>query len=452
MKQILAAIIDSKQQWLTAQQQQQPLATFQPAITSSQRDFYQALVNGKTAFILECKKASPSKGLIRADFDLLAISDVYRQYADVISVLTDSAYFQGQYPFLTVVSEQVQQPVLCKDFIIDPYQIYLARYYQADAVLLMLSVLDDQQYQQLAAVAHQLQMGVLTEVSNQAELNRALALGAKVIGINNRDLRDLSVDLRRTEQLAPQIPAGITIISESGIAQHAQVRQLSRYVNGFLVGSALMAEENLLQAVRRLLLGDNKVCGLTRGQDAKAAYQAGANYGGLIFVASSPRCVSLSPAQTLMAQAPLHYVGVFANAPIEQVVSVAKQLALHAVQLHGEETADYLLALRQQLPVDCAIWQAIDMQTATSLALDSPIVDRYLLDNGGGSGQSFNWQKLMGVDLARVMLAGGLCAENCQQAAQLGCIGLDFNSGVETSAGIKSAAKLTDVFSRLRDY
>ncbi|SQB39987.1 bifunctional indole-3-glycerol phosphate synthase/phosphoribosylanthranilate isomerase [Citrobacter koseri] len=127
-------------------------------------------------------------------------------------------------------------------------------------------------------------MGVLTEVSNEEELERAIALGAKVVGINNRDLRDLSIDLNRTRQLAPKLGHGVTVISESGINTYAQVRELSHFANGFLIGSALMSHDDLHAAVRRVLLGENKVCGLTRGQDAKAAYEAGAIYGGLIFV------------------------------------------------------------------------------------------------------------------------------------------------------------------------
>ena len=132
----------------------------------------------------------------------------------------------------------------------------------------MLSVLDDEQYRQLAAVAHSLNMGVLTEVSNEEELERAIALQAKVVGINNRDLRDLSIDLNRTRQLAPRLGSGVTVISESGINSYAQVRELSHFANGFLIGSAMMAHDDLNAAVRRVLLGENKVCGLTREQDA----------------------------------------------------------------------------------------------------------------------------------------------------------------------------------------
>ncbi len=159
--------------------------------------------------------------MIRNDFDPARIAGIYKHHASAISVLTDEKYFQGSFDFLPIVSGIAPQPILCKDFIIDAYQIYLARYYRADACLLMLSVLDDTQYRQLAAVAHSLNMGVLTEVSNEEELQRAIALEAKVVGINNRDLRDLSIDLNRTRQLAPRLGAGVTVISESGINTYA---------------------------------------------------------------------------------------------------------------------------------------------------------------------------------------------------------------------------------------
>src|SRR5690606_25598437 len=152
-------------------------------------------------FILECKKASPSKGLIRPDFDLTAISQVYNQYADCISVLTDSEFFQGSYQYLEQMRALSDKPLLHKDFIIDPYQIYAGRAAGADAVLLMLSILSPEQYQLLAAIAAELNMTVLTEVSNEEETLQAVELGAKLIGINNRNLRDLSTDLNTSFRL-----------------------------------------------------------------------------------------------------------------------------------------------------------------------------------------------------------------------------------------------------------
>lgn len=158
METVLAKIVADKALWVEARKAQQPLASFQNDVVPSTRRFYDALQGARTVFILECKKASPSKGVIRSDFDPARIAGVYKHHASAISVLTDEKYFQGSFDFLPIVSAVAHQPVLCKDFIIDPYQIYLARFYQADACLLMLSVLDDEQYRQLAAVAHSLGM------------------------------------------------------------------------------------------------------------------------------------------------------------------------------------------------------------------------------------------------------------------------------------------------------
>ncbi|WP_449551095.1 bifunctional indole-3-glycerol-phosphate synthase TrpC/phosphoribosylanthranilate isomerase TrpF [Lelliottia amnigena] len=452
MQTVLAKIVADKAIWVEARKEQQPLASFQNDVVPSSRRFYDALKGARTAFILECKKASPSKGVIRDDFDPARIAEVYKHHASAISVLTDEKYFQGSFDFLPIVSQIAPQPILCKDFIIDAYQIWLARFYQADACLLMLSVLDDEQYRQLAAVAHSLNMGVLTEVSNEEELERAIALEANVVGINNRDLRDLSIDLNRTRQLAPRLGAGVTVISESGINTYAQVRELSHFANGFLIGSAMMSCEDLNVAVRRVLLGENKVCGLTRGQDAAAALEAGAIYGGLIFVDGSPRTVSESQARDVMAAAPLSYVGVFRDAPVEDVVAKAENLSLAAVQLHGSEDQHYIDALRQALPAQIQIWKA---QSVSNILppRDLNHVDKYVLDNGqGGTGQRFDWSLLNGEKLDNVLLAGGLSPDNCVEAAKASCAGLDFNSGVESQPGIKDASKLASVFKTLRAY
>ncbi|MBJ3815562.1 bifunctional indole-3-glycerol-phosphate synthase TrpC/phosphoribosylanthranilate isomerase TrpF [Shimwellia pseudoproteus] len=449
---VLTKIVADKAIWVAQRKAQQPLASFQNDIVPSDRSFYHALQGTRTAFILECKKASPSKGLIREDFDPARIAGVYKDFASAVSVLTDEKYFQGDFAFLPIVRSVVTQPVLCKDFIIDPYQIYLARYYQADACLLMLSVLDDEQYRQLAAVAHSLNMGVLTEVSNDAELERAIALQAKVVGINNRDLRDLSIDLNRTRQLAPRLPHGVTVISESGIGNYRQIRELAHFANGFLIGSALMGADDLRTAVCQVLLGENKVCGLTRPQDAAAAYQAGAIYGGLIFAPGSPREIDIATARLVMAAAPLRWVGVFRNASLDHVATTARQLGLVAVQLHGAEDQAYIDQLRAQLPQQVQIWKALSVGS-TLPARDLNHVDKYVFDNGqGGTGQRFDWSLLNGQQLDNVLLAGGLGADNCVEAAKAGCSGLDVNSGVESAPGIKDVHKLAAVFSTLRAY
>lgn len=449
MATVLKKIIEDKQTWLTEQLAVKPINTFKSAIFPSDRNFYQALNQPKTVFILECKKASPSKGLIRDDFEPAAIAKVYKDYASVVSVLTDEKYFQGSFEFLPIVRNEITQPVLCKDFIIDEYQIYLARYYQADAVLLMLSVLTDDEYRHLSNIAHKLNMGILTEASTENEVERAIQLGAKVIGINNRNLRDLTVDLNRVKALSKSIPNDRIIISESGIYTHNQVKELSRFADGFLIGSALMSEPNLTLAIRKVMLGENKVCGLTRPEDAVSAYQAGAVYGGLIFVTNSARYIQPIKARTVIAAAPLNWVGVFRNEDIETVCQIAKQLSLYAVQLHGDEDANYIKTLRQELPKTCQIWQALSIDGAVPEHAN-PLVSRYIFDHGaGGTGKSFDWSLLDNQDLNNVILAGGINPENIKSALATNVIGVDLNSGVEVSPGVKDKQKIQAVFEQI---
>ncbi|MBE2894071.1 bifunctional indole-3-glycerol-phosphate synthase TrpC/phosphoribosylanthranilate isomerase TrpF [Spirabiliibacterium falconis] len=455
---ILQKIVADKQRWITTREARQPLSEFQSQLTPSDRDFYAALTpKPQPHFILECKKASPSKGLIRADFDPTEIARVYKDYANAISVLTDEHFFQGDFAFIAQVRSVAPQPILCKDFMISEYQVYLARFSQADAILLMLSVLSDEGYTALSTLAHRLGMGVLTEVANAPELERALALNAKVIGINNRDLHDLSVDLTRTPPLAARIPDDRTIVSESGIYTHQQVRQLQRDVNAFLIGSSLMGSEDLQSAVRSVIFGENKVCGLTRPQDARCAFDAGALYGGLIFAEKSPRALSLRQAQEVATAAPLRYVGVFQNQSIEFIVRLASQLGLYAVQLHGNEDRTFIAELRAQLPDAIQIWKAVSISPDdTQLCLDhSPHIDRIVCDSQistqqGGTGHTFDWSLLPEKGKQRIMLAGGINLENGQRAADIGCLGLDINSGVETSPGVKDCKKVTALLQCIR--
>lgn len=453
---VLDKIVADKRITLEQLKKDRPLASFAAAVTPSERDFYTAMRATKPAFILECKKASPSKGLIREPFDVDEIAQAYRPFANAISVLTDTKYFQGSMAYLQQVRDQVAQPVLCKDFIVDEYQIMLARYHGADAILLMLSVLDDETYQRLADCAHRLGMGILTETSNEHEAARANRLGAQVLGINNRQLRDLTIDLGRTERLAPLLPKNAVLVSESGIYYHSQLRHLRQFADAFLVGSALMSQPDLHRAASDLIYGQHKVCGLTRPEDAEAAYLAGAHYGGLIFAEQSPRAVTPQQAATIMASAPLAYVGVFVDEDPNTVASVVRELRLSGVQLHGAETPDYVRQLRELVPENTAIWKAHGIADQVPDIGQWP-VDRHVLDcrvgqRSGGTGQTFDWSLLANVDRQNVMLAGGLNPDNAAEAAALGCAGLDFNSGVESAPGKKDITKLQAAFAALREY
>lgn len=462
MANILEQIVMDKRDAVIALKAKLPLASFIDQLVPSQKDMYSALRRTEekphAGFILECKKASPSKGLIRADFDVKSICQIYDKYAAAISVLTDEKYFQGNYDYLKIVTDTVSCPVLNKDFFIDTYQVYLARYYGADAILLMLSVLDDKQYLELAAVAKKYNLAILTEISTEEERDRAIALDAQLIGINNRNLRDLSTDIARTFDFAPSLPDDRIIISESGIYTNAQVRELAPAVDGFLVGSSVMAEDDIDLACRQLIFGHNKVCGLTTAEHAQAAANAGAQFGGLIFADKSPRCINLNQAQVIIAQVPsLLYVGVFVNDEVEAVAKLADKLHLAAVQLHGQEDQPYIDQLLMRLPKGCQIWKAFgvtDQVPALSLTADHFILD----GKNAGSGEPFSWQMLSQSEqnLSTSFLAGGLNGENIEQALNImvaqDLFGLDINSGVETSPGVKCSAKLNDVFAKIRNY
>ena len=206
----------------------------------------------RPALVMECKSASPSRGTLRADYDPAALARAYAPWASAVSVLTEPDRFNGSFDDLAAVRSAVDVPVLCKDFIVDPVQVLAARSLGADAILLMLSVVPDDVYAELAALAHRLGMEVLTEVSTPEEMHRAASLGAAVVGINNRDLRTLATDVSRTEEYAPLAPPGVVLVGESGVEGADDVRRLAGLVDALLVGSALSSAPDPTAAARAL--------------------------------------------------------------------------------------------------------------------------------------------------------------------------------------------------------
>ncbi|MHB2017083.1 MAG: bifunctional indole-3-glycerol-phosphate synthase TrpC/phosphoribosylanthranilate isomerase TrpF [Candidatus Xenobia bacterium] len=450
---VLDGILAQKREDVARREHERPLATLDPA--PSDRSFEAALRAPQTALILECKQASPSAGLLRDGFDPTSIADVYAPFASAISVLTDQPFFRGSFEHLRRVRERVSCPVLCKDFVLGPYQVVEARGHGADAVLLMLSVLDDATWRVCAEVAQRLNVDVLTEVHSEDELSRAIDLGARIIGINNRDLKTLKVDLEVTRRLAPRAPADRVVISESGIASHRDVRNLRGMVDGFLVGSALMRAESLPHAVRELVFGRVKVCGLMRATDARQAWEMGATYGGLIFASESPRRVTVPENVQVV---PLRWVGVFVNATLDELASAAltsgrnlRARNLHALQLHGEEPPEFVRAMR----VPCEVWKAHRVQDALPRVEQTGatriVLDGFHRDKRGGSGVSFDWSLLDGYpDRERVVLGGGLTPEKAAAADALDVWALDVNSGVEDAPGQKNAERMRAFMQALR--
>jgi indole-3-glycerol phosphate synthase len=256
-KTILDEIIRWKRDEVAQLKLTYPVEVVQIAITLAPppRDFSAALRAPGVSLIAEAKKASPSKGVIREDFDAAALARTYEANgAAAISVLTDEHFFQGSLSYLRAVRRNVGLPVLRKDFVLDPYQVYEARAAGADAVLLIVAALSDDDLEALHRLVHQLGMAALVEVHDEAELERALKIEPRIIGVNNRNLRTFEVDLETTARLRSLIPADVVLVAESGVHTRDDVARLAAIgANAMLVGEALVRAADVGRKVRQLV-------------------------------------------------------------------------------------------------------------------------------------------------------------------------------------------------------
>lgn len=412
------------------------------------RSLRAALARPGARFVMEVKKASPSAGTL-ARVAAAAQAQAYAGAADAISVLTDGPYFGGSLEDLAAVRRVFAGPVLAKDFVVDPRQVVEARLHGADAVLVMLSVLDDEAARAITEEARRLGMEALVEAHDQAEVQRAVALGAPLIGINNRDLRTLEVDLAVTERLAPLVPEDRLVVAESGIAGRADVARLAPHADAFLVGSALMRAEDPTEAARALAFGRVKLCGITNAADLDMASAAGASHAGFVMVAGTPRAVTVGEAEAILKQAKAapKRVGIFRDAAPEDVNAAARRLGLHAVQLHGREE---VARFRRVLPETTEIWATAEVGAGGVGPRTG--ADRILFDSaGGGTGRTFDWSKVATrPELVGGLLAGGLGPANARAASRLGAWALDVCSGLEAIPRWKDSNRVAAFFEALR--
>jgi indole-3-glycerol phosphate synthase/phosphoribosylanthranilate isomerase len=446
---LLGEIVANKRAELAGRYDGVSLNALRARARPTRRSLADTLAQPGARFILEIKKASPSGGAIRSGADPASIARGYTGVADALSVLCDCKYFGGSIDDLAAARGEFDGPILAKDFFVDLRQIAEARIAGADAILLILSLLRDGDVRAMIAEARRFGMDALVEVHDEFEMRRALALGAPLIGINNRNLHDLSVDLATTERLAQLAPDRV-LVSESGIESRAQVERLSPKVDAFLVGSSLMKAVEPAQAARELVFGRTKLCGLNCAADVHAAKPA--SFAGFVFVPGSPRHVTAHEAAPLAGHARrsgMLPVGVFRDASLRIVADVATLMNLHAVQLHGHEDVEYVRALRRELHGSCEIWTALSVGREPLLSRGG---DRLVFDNAdGGSGRTFDWRKVeLHRDLPNAVVAGGLGPHNAARARRLGGYAIDVGSALDLRPGRKSPQKIAALFDALR--
>ncbi len=442
---MLGPIVTAKHAELAERLGDTPIEELRSKAEPTSRSLKVALDRPGGRFIFEFKRASPSEGDLCMDADPAAIARAYTGVADAMSVLVDP-HFRGSYADLRAARAAFDGPILAKDFIVDPRQVVEARSHGADAVLVILAVLDDVQARSVIDEAARLAMDVLVEVHDEAEMRRALVLGAPLIGINNRDLKSFRTDLATTERLAP-LADGRTVISESGISSRDDIDRLAPFVDGFLIGSTPMRDPDPRGAARALAFGRVKLCGVRSSADLIAA--APAAYAGLVMAPDSPRAVTVEEAVSLASETagqpvpPL--VGVFRDAPIDTVIDAARRIGLAAIQLHGREDAAYVAGLRASFGGE--IWLAENAD-----ADERVDGDRTLYDNGmGGTGATFDWTKVADRPaLSRGLVAGGIGAHNARDAIRLGAHAIDVGSATDAVPGTKDHSKFAALFDALR--
>ena len=414
-------------------------------------------------FICEVKKASPSKGIIAEHFPYLDIAKEYEVAgAAAISVLTEPDFFKGDKKYLQEIASTVKIPVLRKDFIIDEYQIYQAKVWGASAILLICACLDVPTLTKFRELADSLGLSSLVEAHDEQEVQMAIDCGARIIGVNNRNLKDFTVDVQNSVRLRNLVQDEVIFVSESGLETPEDIQVLrDNNIGVALMGETFMRSPNKIEKLA-YLYGPTyytpkvKMCGISKVETIPAVVEAKPDYMGLVF-APSKRQVTVEQAKTLIEAlhkqckeqndtVSIKTVGVFVNETLDNLVTIANEVNLDVVQLHGDEDEAFIQSLKERTNVE--VWKAIQIRSAADAeawidsSADMLLFDTYHKDERGGTGDVFDWSCLDTFERP-FMLAGGIDSTNVARAIRtVRPYGIDISSGIETN-GVKDDEKIT---------
>lgn len=420
-------------------------------------------------FICEVKKASPSKGIIAEHFPYLDIAKEYEVAgAAAISVLTEPDFFKGDKKYLQEIANTVKIPVLRKEFIIDEYQIYQAKVWGASAILLICACLDVPTLTKFRELADSLGLSSLVEAHDEHEVQMAIDCGARIIGVNNRNLKDFTVDVQNSVRLRNLVEDDVIFVSESGLETPEDIQVLrDNNIGVALMGETFMRSPNKVEKLA-YLYGPTyytpkiKICGISKVETILAIVDAKPDYMGLVF-APSKRQVTVDQAKTLVEELHKQYtkrynngaeqsnndeiktVGVFVNETLDNLVTIATEVNLDAVQLHGDEDEAFIQSLKERTNVE--VWKAVQIRSAADAeawidsSADMLLFDAYHKDERGGTGEVFDWSCLDEFERP-FMLAGGIDSTNVARAIRtVRPYGIDISSGIETD-GVKDDEKI----------
>jgi len=421
-------------------------------------------------FICEVKKASPSKGIIAEHFPYLDIAKEYEVAgAAAVSFLTEPDFFKGDKKYLQEIASTVKIPVLRKDFIIDEYQIYQAKVWGASAILLICACLDVPTLTKFRELADSLGLSSLVEAHDEQEVQMAIDCGARIIGVNNRNLKDFTVDVQNSVRLRNLVQDDVIFVSESGLETPEDIQVLrDNNIGVALMGETFMRSPNKVEKLA-YLYGPTyytpkvKMCGISKVETIPAIVDAKPDYMGLVF-APSKRQVTVDQAKILVEELHRGYakkygsdtehdkngtiktVGVFVNETVENLVTIANEANLDAVQLHGDEDEAFIQSLKERTNVE--VWKAVQIRSAADVekwidsSADMLLFDAYHKDERGGTGEVFDWSSLDAFERP-FMLAGGIDSTNVARAIRtVRPYGIDISSGIETN-GVKDDEKIT---------